>query len=296
MPNTDSQLLTFLVWNIQTKRKTESVVAWNARQGRLENAIHDLVIMHSIHLIVLVESQLDDASLMPKLHAVDPLFVPLSPVSATGVRIYSRVKTNPISFPSDKRRTTAQISVGSNGDIQYLTVIAVHLPSKLETCQEDQSLACRLLKRDLTDWAGNEPAKSATIILGDFNLDPFEHGMVALDCLHAISSANLVAQKKQRICQGEESRLLYNPCWSLLGDATQPPGTYYYDRSGHAYNQFWHVFDQVLLDVDLQDRLRPPGVQIITDHGTHHSFLDGSGIPKRDEYSDHLPLLFTLNL
>ena len=83
--------------------------------------------------------------------------------------------------------------------------------------------------------------------------------------------------------------------WGYLGDISDgPPGTYYYD-SGMQVNLYWNMFDQVLIRPELLDVFEVEGLRILTDAGGK-SLLAGSGKPDVSIGSDHLPILFKLNI
>jgi hypothetical protein len=58
---------------------------------------------------------------------------------------------------------------------------------------------------------------------------------------------------------------------------------------------FWHLFDQVLIRPDLLRFFRNESLCILTEDG-HWSFLSSRGTPGSAEVSDHLPVLFALDL
>lgn len=127
--------------------------------------------------------------------------------------------------------------------------------------------------------------------MGDFNTDPFEHGFVATDGLHAVMS-KAIAERRTRRVSGIDFELFYNPMWSSFGDAGDTPcGTYYYEKAEHV-NYFWHIFDQVLLRPSLLGGFSDE-VRVLTMAGST-PLLDGSGRPDRQNASDHLPILFNL--
>jgi hypothetical protein len=64
------------------------------------------------------------------------------------------------------------------------------------------------------------------------------------------------------------------------------PGTY--------FNQFWAMYDQVLIRPDIMDLLN--GVEILASDGEEDLTTQHTGRPRRDKLSDHLPLMFELNL
>jgi hypothetical protein len=81
--------------------------------------------------------------------------------------------------------------------------------------------------------------------------------------------------------------------WGLLGDrAIGPPGSYYYSASS-SIEYFWHLFDQVLLRPELMDTLKV--LEILHTDG-ESSLLNQLGRPDSRTASDHLPILFRLDL
>ncbi len=125
-------------------------------------------------------------------------------------------------------------------------------------------------------------------------MDPFEPGMVGAPGLHAIMSRQ-AASRGQRQVQGESRTFFYNPMWSFLGDLSAgPPGTYYRAPS-EQLSYFWHMFDQVLVRPELLDRFDGKDVTVLTTAGDL-SLLNSNHIPDSRQGSDHLPLLFRMNL
>jgi hypothetical protein len=103
-----------------------------------------------------------------------------------------------------------------------------------------------------------------------------------------------VAGEKSRVVQDREYQFFYNPMWNLLGDESNgPPGTYYY-RKAAPKALFWHMFDQVLIRPDLIDRFSVTELKIIEGDG-QTSFIK-NGFPDKTVASDHLPIVFRLNL
>jgi len=83
--------------------------------------------------------------------------------------------------------------------------------------------------------------------------------------------------------------------WSGLGDeSTGPPGTCYYD-TGRYINYYWHTFDQVLIRPELLDYFRYDKFNVLTKINGR-SLLSKNGMPDDKLASDHLPLVFEINL
>lgn len=159
--------------------------------------------------------------------------------------------------------------------------------------EQDHMVECTQLAQ-LIARAEEQIGHSRTVLVGDFNMNPFEAGIVSAGALHGVMCRK-IAQQGSRTVQRRRYLFFYNPMWGLLGDTTPgPPGTYYY-RTGKYKMFFWNMFDQVLIRPDLLDRFSNADLEILTSDG-HYSFLAKTGLPDSKEASDHLPLLFRLAL
>jgi hypothetical protein len=128
-----------------------------------------------------------------------------------------------------------------------------------------------------------------SLIVGDFNVNPFEEPMVSACAGHALSSRQIV-QKSKRTVSGRQYNMFYNPMWNLFGDSNNPPGTYYYNASSQV-NYFWNIFDQVIIRPELMKNFDLNNLKIIT-KVDNIQFLNKNNIPI---ISDHLPIVFTIN-
>ncbi|MGK7886386.1 MAG: hypothetical protein AB4057_17405, partial [Crocosphaera sp.] len=70
------------------------------------------------------------------------------------------------------------------------------------------------------------------------------------------------------------------------------PGTYYLRQSQHKV-YFWNILDQVLIRPELLEHFRVEDLEIV-DFDGNVSFLTSQGYPNKRQYSDHLPIKFTL--
>src|SRR5436190_1654395 len=103
----------------------------------------------------------------------------------------------------------------------------VHLMSKLYAQETDQYYGVRLLIESVSR-AEVEAKHERAILIGDFNVAPFETAAIAADGLHATMDRS-IAKRCQRTVQGKQFKFLYNPMWNLLGDENNGvPGTYFY--------------------------------------------------------------------
>src|SRR5258708_19475778 len=100
-----------------------------------------------------------------------------------------------------------------------LLIVAVHLPSKLYQTDDDQAFYARRLSEEISEQE-KEIGHNRTMVIGDFNMDPFETGMILADGLHAVMDKN-IAKDRNRNVRGKSYPLFYNPMWSRLGVTIQ---------------------------------------------------------------------------
>ena len=166
----------------------------------------------------------------------------------------------------------------------------MHLRSKLYANSGDQYGLVRNLSHAILRHEAEEGHRR-TIVIGDFNMDPFEEAMLACDGLHALMSRREIAVRRgQRRWGDGDYEMFFNPMWQHFGDQNgRPAGSYYFSKGGLA-TQYWHMFDQVIIRPALLDGFDDEGVSVIADI-PGISLLDLRGRPR---FSDHLPLLFRL--
>ncbi len=170
---------------------------------------------------------------------------------------------------------------------------AMHLPSKLHYDDVDQmSLSHRAA--DAIQQAERRVGHARTVVVGDLNMNPFEPGVAGADGFHGIMDKR-IARRGARTVQGKSRRFFYNPMWGHMGDASKgPPGTYYYDSSKQV-NLYWHTFDQVMVRPDLLDFFPDDRLEVLAGVGDQ-PLLSPRGTPDKSVGSDHLPLLFDIEI
>jgi hypothetical protein len=183
-----------------------------------------------------------------------------------------------------------RLTIPSQHDI---LLVSAHLPSKLHFSDDSQILEAVALSRAIRD-VEKRIGHSRTVLTGDLNMNPFEVGIVGTQGLHSVMTRGL-ASRGRRMVQRKEYPYFYNPMWGHFGDRTETPaGTYYQERpEGVCY--FWNLFDQVMIRPELLPVWDANSPEILTGDGID-SFLTSRGTPARNRFSDHLPLLFRLNL
>ncbi len=96
-----------------------------------------------------------------------------------------------------------------------LNIISVHFHSKVNWSSASLALECTNLSRDIA-IIENDTNCENTILIGDFNMNPFEDGIVAANGLNAIQDLNYSIQREKRIIDRVSYKYFYNPMWNFL--------------------------------------------------------------------------------
>jgi hypothetical protein len=131
-----------------------------------------------------------------------------------------------------------------------------------------------------------------TVFVGDFNMNPYDPGMTLVMGVHGLMTAQL-ARKGDRLYRKRRYRRFYNPMWGFFGDRTHGPAGTHFWRSAQPHNTHWAMFDQVLLRPALINSLAH--LEILENDG-QHSLLAVDGAPDKAHLSDHLPIIFQLDV
>ena len=187
-----------------------------------------------------------------------------------------------------REQTRYQIAIVETA-FYKLIIAMIHNISKLYGSDEVQKENLRMLNYDIQAEEQKHDTRN-TIIIGDFNANPFEPSCVSANTLHAIPFPDEV-KKTTRKVQNIEYQKFYNPTWKFFSRREAPYSTYYYNNSD-MYNIFWNVFDQVVIRPQLIEAFVDDSLTIVS-KTKNHQFL-GAKKPDRENYSDHLPLFCTL--
>lgn len=159
----------------------------------------------------------------------------------------------------------------------------------------------RVFFRRVADAVRRREAKQGhrrTIVVGDFNAQPFESAVTDSDGLHAIGLPTVRRETSRSVRgAGKAADFFYNPMWRLYGHDRHPAAgaaTHYWIGSW-AHGLGWHMIDQVVLRPEESARFPEDRLRIVTRVG-EIPLLDDDGLPDRQTASDHLPVVFHWNL
>ncbi len=264
---------------------------WNLNKKPLQELLRLLVDTFDIDILILAESNIpDDLLLITLNNNSERQFTFSSIISSQSLKFLIRYPQNLLTPRLDTNRMSIQEFTPPLG--LSVLIVAVHLPSKMFMNDDEQDMLCTELIRQIESIEAQENHRR-TIVVGDFNMDPFSKGMTGALGMHAIMDKK-VAQGVSRTVMQAERHYFYNPMWSVLGDfSAGPPGSYYY--RGGIISYFWHMFDQVLIRPGLIEKFDNADLVILTSIGDV-TLKSSSGFPNSTIASDHFPLLFALDL
>jgi len=271
--------------------KKVSFLFWNINKRPVSHLISSIVRENDIDILMLAECEIPVASLLTELNSgTSPQFsLPTNP--STQFTILVRLPAESLLPVRDFSGMAIRLLKPPIGI--EVSLVVLHLRSKLFSTENEQALFCTRLIRYIEE-AEHDAGHSRTVVVGDLNMNPFEAGMIGAEGFHAVMDRRTAA-KGTRLVQGVRRSFFYNPMWSHLGDASPgPPGTYYYYGSGQI-SYFWNMFDQILIRPELLGRLDHDDLKIVSTIGSV-SLLSTNQIPDHRVGSDHLPILFRMNL
>ncbi len=270
------------------------IAFWNINNKNLSDLLVEFVNEKQIDILVLAEANesavLDFIIKQKKVNTKRPF----SQISDKKVNVLS------VFTPNVFKRDDSIISPRWDSflldipTMNKLNLICVHFHSKVNWSDDSLSLECANLAKDI-EKIENATGVFDTIIIGDFNMNPYESGLVAANGLHALPDLNyLSARPSGRKIDGIDYKYFYNPMWNFFGDKILPFGTHYYREPGHVSRE-WNIYDQVLYRPSLGTKIDNKKIEIVyTING--QNLINAMNRPDKDNYSDHLPILIDLNL
>ncbi|MEM7125653.1 MAG: endonuclease/exonuclease/phosphatase family protein [Chloroflexota bacterium] len=268
-----------------------NILFWNINTKPLYSQIASIAHEYNVDIIALAESNLESGEVLARLNkgSSEYYYAPSSVQEYDRIQVFTKFDRRYIQSLKDASRYSIRhLNIPNKPDI---LVVMVHLQSKLHADENNQQLGAQNLIGAVQE-AEEKVGHDRTILLGDFNMNPFESGLVNATGLHAVMSRGR-AEKSHRSIDGQSYKFFYNPMWRLMGDETQlTPGTYHYVSSS-VQEYFWHTFDQFLVRPPLMEFLPSNQPQIISNIG-NESLLNANGIPNKNSASDHLPVFASL--
>ena len=271
----------FLYWNINNK--SESFISEIKK------------IATDIDILLLVENNEIDNSLIEKELGLYKIKYKTSfDETKYTPKFYSRFQNDElehIGITTSKRLVFTSLKLQNSNEI---LIGGIHFPSKLNYNDLPQLEIVRGYVQEIEEIETMKNNRK-TLIFGDFNMNPFEPGMIELSAFNATLS-EIEARKISKKFHYRNYNYFYNPMWSFLGDRNylsgekKQPGSFYYSKS-----PYWNMFDKVIMRPEIIDMFDFSSIKLIDNLGDE-KLVDENFIIKKDLYSDHLPLSFKIKL
>lgn len=257
---------------------------WNTHKNeRINSVLCDMIIENNISVVILAEYTADIDTLIDALHSCGVSMKQLPTVGCERIRILgiSGLCVEP-------QLQTDHVSIQV---LEMNTILCcVHLNSQIYSDNvERREIVIEQIVSDILNLE-KELGTKRTIIVGDFNINPYDKSCVSARYFHGIPVYD-ESIRESRTVAGKEFHMFYNPMWNFLGDFHEPYGTYYHS-SGDTVNPYWNVYDQVIIRPVLRKYFVDASLKIITETSTV-SLLDAKKHPNSD-ISDHLPITFEI--
>lgn len=262
---------------------------WNVHHEAIAREVALLCKYHDVDVLILAEASFTDFELQHNLtRETERVYIALYNELSSRLRFFFRYPPGAISPVRDipNRLSIREIQPPSGNSI---LLAAVHLVSKLHADDSDQASQARSVTRAIEE-AEATVGHCRTLVIGDFNMNPFEGGLIDADAFHGVMTQT-TAQKITRTVAGSKRNFFYNPMWGKFGDGSEgSPGTYYYSSAKNR-QFFWNMFDQVLLRPDLLPTFKMDNLKVLTEIG-ETPLLKAGNIDR--SISDHLPIMIKL--
>jgi exonuclease III len=262
------------------------IVFWNVNRKDLTVQIRELMTATGADVLVLNECCVPISDTLAVLKSgVDQHFY--VPYSISEKRFHCFCKTAELDLSelhNGFRSSFRKLNYGTSSAVLGL----VHGVDMRNYDPPARQAAAQVLSEDIR-FVNTQHRQKQLILIGDFNMNPYDPGMNLATGLNAMMTKACVASG-HRTFLGKEYDFFYNPMWSLFGDGSHGPAGTTYDTSNQGpYG--WSMLDQVLIHYSLVKDF--VGVQIMTLAG-ETSLIDARGRPDSRSASDHLPILLKL--
>ena len=260
---------------------------WNSGRNSPNTEIAALALDTGANFIVLAEYPGTNTDLIREFSNVGLNFFAVPILGCQRLIIFTTFSISKIKHKREADRYTIK-ELTLPGKLPLLIGL-VHLPSKLHSEDIDQLHSAIFFRQEI-ELAETEAKHNNTLIFGDFNMNPFDDGMMSAAAMNSLPCL-VTAKKESRIKEGRSHSFFYNPSWNILGDFLGPPGTYFHSSPGYL-SHYWNTLDQVILRPSIAARFIKQSLAVKTMAG-QDSLINAAGRPT---VSDHLPLYFELDL
>jgi hypothetical protein len=168
-----------------------SFLFWNINRKPLAAVVAELANEHRAHVVVLAESNASPSALLGALNPVGRSDFHFPAGSNKYLTIFTRFPRECLQPVYETGRISIRrLSLPGRSEI---LIAAVHLASKLHWTSESQAFECTQIARKIADEE-DRVGHQRTVVFGDFNMNPFEAGLVSCAGFNAVMSRRIAAR------------------------------------------------------------------------------------------------------
>jgi exonuclease III len=275
--------------SMQQDANITRIIFWNVNKKDLTGVVCSLATSTMADVIVLNENKTEVSLTLRALQenvSSDFYIPPASPSSKERFHCFCRKPVLDMSeIHSGFRSSVRRFQIGS----QRALLALVHGVDMRNYDAETRQSFAQSLATELR-FVKEQQQTNKVVMLGDFNMNPYDKGMTLAAGLNAMMTRDCVAPGVRQHLN-EKYEFYYNPMWSLMGDHNNdgPSGTAYDTSNQGSYG--WSMLDQVLINHSIVNLFHD--VEIITKAG-EISLMDARGRPDAKHVSDHFPILVSM--
>lgn len=262
------------------------IVFWNVNKKNLGRLVCSLAATTSADVIILNENVVPSESTLLELKETvsNEFFIPISTSEKRFHCFCRESRLNMDEVHNGFRTNVRKLQLGTH---RTLLVLVHGIDIRNNDAETRQSFV-QTISSDI-QFLKVQHGIDKVLLLGDFNMNPYERGMTLAAGFNAMMTRECVKiGVRQHLNQKYE--FYYNPMWSLFGDLTDGPAGTVYDTSNQG-SYGWNMFDQVIIHHSIVKLFFD--VKILTST-SDHLLMDSNGRPDAKNASDHFPILLTL--
>lgn len=255
-----------------------NLLFWNLHNNRIDTLVAELIIEKHIDIAVFAEYSGLNFQCVLELIGVD---YKMAERKYEDDRVVLLCRKD--YFVKIRRPQERYLLYSIKTDEYNLLLAGIHLQSNLYSVADDRLNAIFDMVDDITQEE-QILNHTNTIVIGDFNANPFDKELTLKTGLNAVMFKELIRENEEVEYQSVMRKRFYNPMLRAFSESTKDYGSYYY--SSRIDSLYWHLFDQVIVRKSLMDDLK--SVQYCK--RINQLSLINSIMPNK-EISDHLPLI-----
>ena len=262
------------------------ILFWNLNKKNLTTTLYEIVNQYAIEIVVLTEAGFIKISSTKGFEVNDIIFKELVLPGSDKIRIFYKANLKLESRRGDHNCAIASFYSSALGS--PIILVGLHLAAM------NKGYERRLHQIATIESFIEEQEKflktENTIVIGDFNASPFDLELVGHNCFNAVLYKDLIKKQDAIKWEGRKIKRFYNPMLHYVSETTEMYGSCYYHEENRPL--YWNCLDQVLVRKSLVDKI--VNVMYIKSVG-NKNLLTSKGLVNKN-YSDHLPLLFEIDL